>query len=146
VKSTRLLGHHIHPMLIAFPLGLLSLFFDLAFLSTGEVQFTEIAYWNILAAVLGGLLAAVFGFWDYLTVSSGARAKRIARHNATNVVVVTLFAASWLMRNSEPLHVPGTVAQALSFVAVALAIVGGWLGGELVENREGRHRIYGRTS
>ena len=136
MKPAKLLGHHIHPMLIVFPLGLLavSLFFDLAYLSTSEITFTEIAYWNILAGILGGLLAAVFGFWDWLTISSGTRAKRIgAWHGITNVVVVTLFSISWLMRSSDPLHIPGTVAQALSFVAVALALVGGWLGGELVE-------------
>jgi uncharacterized membrane protein len=171
MKPAKLLGHHIHPMLIVFPLGLLavSLFFDLVFLATGEIRFTEIAYWNILAGILGGLLAAVFGFWDWLTISSGTRAKRIgAWHGITNVVVVTLFAISWLMRSSEPMHVPGTIAQALSFVAVALAIVGGWLGGELVERlgigvapgagpnapsslqreplSEARHGVPGRTS
>jgi uncharacterized membrane protein len=171
MKPAKLLGHHIHPMLIVFPLGLLavSVFFDIAHLWTRETTFTEIAYWNILAGVLGGLLAAVFGFWDWLTISSGTRAKRIgAWHGITNVVVVTLFAASWLMRRSDPMHLPSTTAQALSFVAVVLALVGGWLGGELVEKLgigvapdagpnapsslqgeplpEARHGVPGRTS
>jgi uncharacterized membrane protein len=47
------------------------------------------------------------------------------------VVVVTLFIVSWLLRADAPGD-PGTVAIVLSFVAVGLASLGGFLGGELV--------------
>jgi len=38
-----------------------------------------------------------------------------------------------LLRLNEPDYVPGTVAFILSLVAVVLALVTGWLGGELVD-------------
>jgi uncharacterized membrane protein len=136
MKPARLLGHQIHPMLIVFPLGLLaaSLFFDIAHLATEDVMFSEIAFWNMLAGILGGLLAAVFGFWDWLAIPKRTRAKRIgAIHGLVNVGVVVLFAVNLLIRNGEVNHVPPTAALVLSFVAVAFALVGGWLGGELVE-------------
>jgi uncharacterized membrane protein len=49
------------------------------------------------------------------------------------VVVVALFAVSWLLRLNEPNYVPGTVAFILAVVGVLLALVTGWLGGELVD-------------
>jgi uncharacterized membrane protein len=47
-------------------------------------------------------------------------------------VVVSLFIASWLMRQANG-QMPSTSALTLSFIAVVLALVGGWLGGELVD-------------
>lgn len=43
-----------------------------------------------------------------------------------------LFVASWLLRRDLP-EAPSTVAMELSFIGVAAAGIGGWLGGELVE-------------
>ena len=63
----------------------------------------------------------------------GTRAKNIGlMHGGVNVVVVLLFIGSWLLRNSAPQN-PSSTAFALSFIAVPLALVGGWLGGELVD-------------
>lgn len=136
MKPARMLGHQIHPMVIVFPLGLLaiSVIFDLAYLAARNEAFAETAFWNIIAGVLGGLVAAVFGFWDWLTIPPGTRAKRIgAVHGALNVVVVTLFAMNWLIRRNEPFHAPSGPTLILSLAAVVLALVAGWLGGELVE-------------
>lgn len=136
MKPARILGHQIHPMVIVFPLGLLavSVIFDLAYLASHHEVFSETAYWNITAGILGGLLAAVFGFWDWLTIPRGTRAKRIgAFHGLLNVVVVALFAANWAMRRDEPFHAPTSTTIVLSVVAVLFALVAGWLGGELVE-------------
>jgi uncharacterized membrane protein len=84
------------------------------------------------AGVIGGLAAALFGLIDWLAIPSGTRAKAVGMwHGATNVVMVTLFTVSWLLRADAPGD-PGTVAIVLSFVAVGLALLGGFLGGELV--------------
>ncbi len=137
MKPARILGHHVHPMIVVFPLGLLSasLIFDGIYVLTDSVVFAETAYWNILAGVIGGLAAAVFGFWDWLSIPPKTRAKRIGLlHGVINVFVVALFSASWLIRRGEPIHhVPESSAIALSIIAVVFAVVSGWLGGELVE-------------
>ena len=136
MKPAKIVGHHIHPMLIVFPLGLLavSVFFDIAYLATHARAFGAITFWDMLAGIIGGLLAAVFGFWDWLTIPGGTRAKRIgAWHGLVNVTVVGLFTASWLLRRNDALLLPSSSALTLSFVALALALIGGWLGGELVE-------------
>ena len=97
----KLLGHPIHQMLIVFPLGLLAMavVFDVLALALGQGNWSEIAYWMIAAGVITGLLAAPFGFIDWLAIPSGTRAKRIgAIHGVGNVLVVLMFTVSWLMR------------------------------------------------
>jgi uncharacterized membrane protein len=133
--QARLLGHPIHPMLIVFPLGLLAtgVAFDIVGLVQSDSSWYSISYWLIASGLVGGLLAAVFGLIDWIGIPSGTRAKRIGLlHGGTNVVVVLLFIVSWFMRGS-PGNTPSNGALTLSFIAVVLALVGGWLGGELVD-------------
>ena len=134
-SKVKLLGHPIHPMLIVFPLGLLitSVIFDIIRLLTGNGSFAEVAFWMIIAGIVGGLLAAVFGAIDFLAIPAGTRAKQIGLvHGVGNVVVVVLFLISWLLRRDAP-AAPGAVALVLSFLGVALGGVTSWLGGELVD-------------
>jgi uncharacterized membrane protein len=133
--KARLFGHSIHQMLIVFPLGLLatSFVFDIVYLSTGNGRFADISFWMIASGIIGGLIAAVFGLIDWVGIPAQTRAKRIgAIHGIGNVVVVGLFAVSWLMRYDAPV-VPSSAAIVLSGLGVALALVTGWLGGELVD-------------
>ena len=131
----KILGHPIHQMLIVFPLGLLatSFFFDIAFLILKGPGAEIAAFWMIAAGIVGGLAAALFGLIDWLAIPAGTRAKRIGLlHGVGNVVVVALFAGSWLLR--RPAHAnPPMLAIILSGIAVGLALVTGWLGGELVD-------------
>ena len=134
-SRAKLLGHPIHQMLIVFPLGLLAMavIFDLLAVALGDGYWSEIAFWMIASGVLTGLLAAPFGTIDWLAIPSGTRAKRVgALHGLGNVVVVLLFAVSWLMRRDAP-GAPETAALALSLGGGLLALVTGWLGGELVD-------------
>ncbi len=120
-------------MLIVFPLGLLatSVIFDIVRLATGNFYWAGISYWMILAGVIGGVVAAVFGLIDWLGIPSKTRAKRIgAVHGLGNVGVVGLFFISLLLRYY---NTGGDWQYVLSFVAVAGALVTGWLGGELVD-------------
>lgn len=133
--KAKIFGHPIHPMLIVFPLGLLatSLVFDIVYQATGNVRWADISYVMIASGIIGGLLAAIFGLIDWLAIPGETRAKRIgALHGIGNVVVVALFAISWLLRYGNA-GVPGGGAFVLSIAGVALALVTGWLGGELVD-------------
>src|SRR5438105_3031760 len=130
----KLLGHPIHQMLIVFPLGLLatSFFFDIAYLITRRPDLEIVAYWTIFAGVILGLLAAVFGLIDWLAIPRNTRARAIGVwHGLGNVVVVLLFAVSWFTRHGQASSPPPT-AYFLSGVAFAIALITGWLGGELV--------------
>jgi uncharacterized membrane protein len=135
-SKVKLLGHPVHPILIVFPLGLLimALIFDVLYFVTDNEAFATVAYWDIAAGVIGGLLAAVFGLIDWLNIPSGTRAKSVGMwHGLGNVVVVALFAVSWWLRSGDATHTPSTTAFILALLGIGIGAVTGWLGGELVE-------------
>ena len=134
-SRAKLLGHPIHPMLVVFPLGLLGMavIFDVISLVMAQGYWSEVALWMIVAGVVTGLLAAPFGLVDWIAIPAGTRAKRIgALHGIGNVIVVLGFAASAWLRWVSPQE-PSTIALMLSFGGFVLALVTGWLGGELVD-------------
>lgn len=131
----KILGHPIHQMLIPFPLGLLgtSIVFDVLYLILGGDQWGVVAFWMITAGVISGLVAAVFGLIDWLAIPRGTRARSVgAWHGIGNVVVIVLFSISWLLRLGAP-EAPSILAILLAFVGVVLAVITGWLGGELID-------------
>lgn len=82
---------------------------------------------------MGGLLAAIFGFIDWMALPNNSRAKSIGGwHGIGNFVIVVLFAISWLLRQDNLNFVPDSLALILSFAGVGLALITGWIGGELV--------------
>jgi uncharacterized membrane protein len=134
-SRVKLAGHPVHPMVIVFPLGLLAtaVVFDVIFLVTDNPVWTQAAFYMIGAGVITGLIAAVPGTIDWLAIPRGTRAKRIGLiHGAGNVIVVALFALSWFMRQDSPLS-PPTEAVVAGLLGVGIAIITGWLGGELVD-------------
>jgi len=134
-SRVKLAGHPVHPMLIVLPLGLLSIavLFDIAYLTTNDPTFAEVAFWDIGVGVVGGLIAAVFGLIDWLAIPKRTRAKRLGLwHGGGNVVIVLLFLASWFLRLPDHAYLPDLLPFALALLAVAMAVVTAWLGGELV--------------
>lgn len=134
-SRAKLFGHPIHQMLIVFPFGLLAmaLVFDVLYLATGNEYWAQTAYAMIAAGIITGLLAAPFGFIDWLAIPAGTRAKRVgALHGAGNVVVLVLYGMSWAQRGAEP-QAPEATAYIFSFAGGVLALFTGWLGGELVD-------------
>jgi uncharacterized membrane protein len=139
-SRAKLVGHAVHPMLIVFPLGLLGMaaIFDVIYMTTGSRDLPTASFWMIAAGVITGLLAAVFGLWDWFGIPHDTRAKRVGLlHGGGNVVVVLLFIIAWLMRfnarSGATDYAPNGLPIALEVIALVLALVTGWLGGELVE-------------
>jgi uncharacterized membrane protein len=133
-SRVKLAGHPLHQMLIVFPLGLLAtaVVFDVIFLVTDVPTWTQAAYYMIAAGVITGLAAAVPGTVDWLAIPRGTRAKRIGLiHGVGNVIVVALFAISWFLRREDP-ALPPTGAVVAGLLGAGIAVVTGWLGGELV--------------
>lgn len=131
----KVFGHALHPILIVFPLGLLAtaVIFDVVYLVADDSAMAIVAYWMIVAGVIGGFAAALFGWIDWFAIPPGTRAKRIGLlHGIGNVVLLLLFVGSWWLRR-DTLEAPDTLAHVLSFAGAGLALLTAWLGGELVE-------------
>ena len=134
-SKTKLLGHPIHPMLVVFPLGLFStaVLFDILYLSFANPAFPTVSFYLIAAGVIGGLLAAIFGFIDWLGLPSNSRARNLgAWHGIGNFVIVVMFSLSWLLRMNNPNFIPDSLALLLTFAGIGLAVITWWIGGELV--------------
>ena len=132
----KVLGHPVHPMLVMFPIALFvaAVIFDVIDVAGGPGFLGELAYWNILVGLIGGVLAVVAGAVDLLAVPSGTRAKRVGvAHAATNIGVLLLFAAIWAVRMAADNRAAGGALVAIEVVAIAGAGLGAWLGGELVD-------------
>ena len=133
-KAT-LFGHAIHPILIVFPLGLLgtAAIFDAIYLITLNRSVPVASYWMLIAGLIGGIIAALFGFIDWLNIPQNTRAKSVGLYHAIVMdVALILFAIGLYLRWSTP-DIPPTIAMICSFAGLAFALVGGWFGGELVE-------------
>ncbi len=140
-SNAKIAGHPAHPILIVFPLGLLatSVIFDGVYLYTGTAAFALVSYWMLFSGLVGGFVAAIPGLIDWFAIPKGTRARRVGLiHGLGNVLVMILFGVSWVFRNqaTSPGHVPTMLALILSFTGFGLAVITGWLGGELV-NRLG---------
>src|ERR671932_1197303 len=129
-SRAKLVGHAVHPMLIVFPLGLLGMaaIFDLIYLGSGNRDLATASYWMIAAGVITGLLAAVFGFWDWLGVPGGTRAKSVGLlHGGGNAGVGGLFVVAWLLRINARAggvaYAPNGLPIVLEGIALLLALV-----------------------
>jgi len=127
-------SHPVHPMLIAFPIGLwiFSLVADLIYHSVSRDPFwKEVAFYAMAGGIIGALLAAVPGFIDYLSISNRS-VKRIATaHMTLNLVVVVLFLFNLGVRYSAAPQ-GEVLGVLLSIIGIVCLAVSGWLGGSLV--------------
>lgn len=126
-------GHPIHPMLVPIAIGgfVLSLVADLICVVTGNAQpWNQLAYYTMIGGIVGALLAALPGLVDLLSLPAGAVKKTAVTHMVINLTVVGLYICNAWLRHGNPqdLKVPMT----LSFIAVLLLLVSGWLGGKMV--------------
>lgn len=134
-STARIAGHPLHPMIIPFPIAFFvsALVTDLIFLGTGRAGFADASVWLLGAGIATALLAAVFGFTDFL----GDRQIRSLRHAwwhmAGNLIAVVLEAINIGLRaaNGAEAAVAGW-GVALSVIVTLLLLLNGWMGWELV--------------
>jgi nitrite reductase/ring-hydroxylating ferredoxin subunit/uncharacterized membrane protein len=120
------LGHPLHPMLIAGPIGLWSsaLLLDLTAPDAGR----DAARRLVGAGVVAAAPTAAAGLADWSELGAARRPKRVGLVHATaNTVAVALYGASWLARRRGE-HARG---RTLALAGAAGLGVGGYLGGHL---------------
>ena len=135
MKSTaRIATHPIHPMLVAFPLGLWTTSFIVNAIGAVADNYVlhQVAYYMVLAGCIGALVAAVPGLIDLFTaVPAGTPARAIGiRHAVIHIIALALWVGSLYARQGGG----GMTMTAYITAAIALAVtsLGGWLGGTLV--------------
>ncbi|MBV9334206.1 MAG: DUF2231 domain-containing protein [Candidatus Eremiobacteraeota bacterium] len=129
-KAT-LAGHPLHPLFVTLPIGCFAaaVIADLISIWQGPVFWAAMSTWLILFGVIGGLIAAFFGFVDYLSAPMTARAKSVAAwHMTLNIAMIVIFGWACAIRFLDHTSVAGYALTGLGFVLLAIS---GWLGGEV---------------
>jgi uncharacterized membrane protein len=129
------LGHPIHQMVIVLPLGLLATAatFEIAGTASGNKHLLRTSHTMTSAGLATAVASAVPGAIDFWNIPSDTRAKKIGLlHGVGNLIVTGLFAAAWAKRRGNPGR-SDRGAVSLSTAGALLALVTGWLGGELVD-------------
>jgi nitrite reductase/ring-hydroxylating ferredoxin subunit/uncharacterized membrane protein len=117
------LGHPVHPLLIAVPIGMWTgtTLLDLA----GE---REAARRMVGAGVLAAIPTAVTGYADWSELGQARKPKRVGLvHALANAATIGLYAASWRARRRGA-HATGA---GLALLGAGGLAVGGYLGGHL---------------
>ena len=125
-------GHPIHPVLVAFPIGLwvFSLVSDIIFLAGGSATWGDVAFYTMGGGIVGALLAAIPGFVDLFSWSKSAVRTVGQWHMALNLTAVVIFAVNFMLRLSGIYGY--TLPFVLSMAGVLTIAISGWLGGEMV--------------
>ena len=125
----------LHPPLTDFPLALwtMSLVFDIASFWGGTV-FVQLAFWNLVGALVIGLFTALTGVRDYTKLGERPNLRRLGViHAAAALFAFIGFGVSVWFRSGE-LGAQSTPVAAfvLSAISLPAALVAGWLGGRMV--------------
>jgi len=135
ISKASLRSHPIHPILVAFPIGLwvTSFIFDLIGKASGEQLYFSASFSMIIAGCVGAAIAVIPGVIDLLFAfppKSSARGRGYL-HAALNTLALILFIYVAVRRGSITTSADG-VSITVSFVGVVLIAISGWLGGTLV--------------
>jgi len=121
----RWLGHPVHPLLVALPIGLWS-GASLLDLTPGDTR--AAARRLVGAGVLSVLPTAAAGYADWSELGTFERPKRVGLvHAAANAATTAVYAASWLARRRGD----EATGRGLALLGLAGLAVGGYLGGHL---------------
>src|SRR5262249_60280246 len=116
--------HPVHPILVAFPIGLwvFSGVADLIFqFGWGATVWKDVAFYTLGGGIVSAILAAVPGFIDFLSITD-SRVRRVGViHLVANVIGLVLFGVSFWLRWIAAV---GCLAGAVSVFGVGARFAG----------------------
>src|SRR5689334_2980257 len=133
MNSKAAIGNHpIHPALIPIPIGafVLALIGDIVHTSNGDLFWYQFAFYCIGIGIVTALIAAVFGFVDFVSVPMSTTARRVATtHLSLNLVAVVLYIVTFVLRLNNAAFQTSrwTLAMILEIVPLVMLAISGWL-------------------
>lgn len=130
-------GHPIHPMLIPFPIVLISsaLVADVVYAVNDGEEWASAwatgAAWLLGGAVVMGTLAAVTGATDFFGVREIREHDTAKKHGLGNLVILVLTLVNVVVRLGDPQEAVVPWGLGLTVVSAGIMAYTGWLGGEL---------------
>jgi uncharacterized membrane protein len=128
LRGNEWLGHPIHPVVIALPIGawVVSAWYDARSAATGDERDEHAADGALRLGIAGAVVSAVTGVVQYID-TRGAVRRETALHAALNNVALGLYVSSAVLRRrgNRPL------ARRLSYAGLGVVGLSGYLGGDL---------------
>ena len=132
------MSHPIHPLIVHFPIALLftSVFFDLLGIITEYKNLRQTGFWLLILGLIGGIVAAIFGFWvEEAVEASGVPELAVDRHETFAVITLIVFGIlliiRWWIRNRWSVR-DRVIYLSGAMVGLLLLSITGFYGGELV--------------
>jgi uncharacterized membrane protein len=127
-------GHPFHAFLVTIPIGAWvgALVFDLVAIFGDAETFSPGAALLTAIGLVGALLAAAVGLFDFSQLERGTKVHRIAViHLVLNLSAIVLFGVSLAVRAAAGFDEVSGVAVTLSVIALVGLGASGFLGGEM---------------
>lgn len=128
----------IHPMLVHFPLALLSsaVVADTAFFFTREESLRHVGWWVLAAGAAGAVATAAAGIWDMRRATLAEEVHvRVHQHMKVGLLLsaamIALATWRWTIFIDRTAYVSAVYLDC-AVVVMAVALFQGWLGGDLV--------------
>jgi len=136
-STAKIFGHPFHPMLVPFPIAFFAgtLAADLMYAGALDVFWYRATLWLLGAGIVMALLAAVAGFIDLLGDAAIRALTIVWWHFVGNLTLVLVEAFNWYRRFTLGPDAILNTGLYLSIIAVAIMLVTGWLGWEMVYRR-----------
>jgi uncharacterized membrane protein len=128
-------AHPIHPMLVVFPIALwvFSFIADLINAFGGDETWMAVSYYAMAGGIIGALAAAIPGVIELFSITHGQTRRIGIVHMTLNLVIVALYVINLVLRSPSLEPTAGLIW--LSGLSIALLVVSGWYGGEMVYRR-----------
>jgi uncharacterized membrane protein len=99
-SSVHIFGHPVHPILIPFPIAFLvaAAASDIAFVASSDVFWSRASFWLLAVGFISGLVAAIPGLIDFVTIQRARRHLGGWVHLIGNIAALALASANWVLR------------------------------------------------
>ena len=138
-SKVKILGHPIHPMLVAFPITFYAttLIGYIVYGATGLPFWFQVGWIANVAGVVMAVVAALPGFIDWaIGIPSGSKAKSVGlTHMLLNVGALAIFAINAVLQYPQwkSVNPDSTLATLLSAIGVGFTLGAGFFGWTLVQ-------------
>lgn len=122
--------HPLHAILLAFPIALFAgaFAFDVTYLNTAEMQWSNFSSWLITGALVFGGMVVVWAIFGLIRSRRRGHAKRATLY-AVLVVLMWIFGLINAFQHSrDAWSSVGVTGLILSVLSMALAFAAGWIG------------------
>lgn len=133
-STASIAGHPLHAMLVPIPIACFvgTLVTDIAYAATANMQWANMSAWLLAAGLIVALFAVIAGVTDFL----GDRRIRDLRaawiHGGGNAVALLIAILNAFVHSRDAYTSVFPLGLILSALTVAILLVTGWMGWELV--------------